>query len=187
MHNVVVEEPQHQHPLPDCFVVSATVLFELPRLQVECDTVQLDYEKSFKEKVDSSYARNPNLGLGADAHVTEQDPCEGFYERTRTPVHLGQHIPGLPAPIPHKMAAQVIKGDVAANVGTFDHHERFQRGKAEKCMQKNVRQCNQWFAPPRLGQGRAVADAPSCTPAITLPVVGLSGFVQQPEVIAVRS
>lgn len=79
MHNVVIEEPQHQHPLPDCFVVPTTVLFELPRLHVGCDTVYLDYEKSFEEKVHGSYALNPDLGLGADAHITEQDPCEGFY------------------------------------------------------------------------------------------------------------
>lgn|GEM_PF-6593400 len=95
VHDVVIEEPQHQHSLPDCFVVPPAVFLELTRLQMERQAVEFNYEESFKKKVDGAYTLDPDLCLGADPYVAEKDPCQGFQEGPCTPVHFGQNITGL--------------------------------------------------------------------------------------------
>lgn len=66
---------------------------------MESNAVELDYEESFKEKVDGSYAFYPHLSLSADAYVPEENACQGFQEGPRTPVHFGQNLTGPPAPV----------------------------------------------------------------------------------------
>ncbi len=42
VHDVVMEEPQHQRSLPDCFVVPPAVVLELTRLQMKSKAVDPD-------------------------------------------------------------------------------------------------------------------------------------------------
>src|SRR4029453_19224999 len=71
--HIVVEEPQHQQALTDRLVVPPTILLELTRIQMERQPVDLDDEEALKEEVHCSCAVDPDLCLGPDPHIPEQD------------------------------------------------------------------------------------------------------------------